>query len=445
MKSNAPRVAAALGCGILAIGGFPSGASGHSETVPISQEEIDEALSTPTELTFWTWLPDIQNEVDLFEEAYPAISVTVENVGQGAPHYQQLRAALQAGEGAPDVAQLEYQFIPSFLVTESLLDLTPYGAAELEGDFVPSVWAQVATGGGVWSIPQDTGPMGNLYRADILEQAGVTEPPATWEEYADAAEAVRSSTDSNISNFAPNGPIVGLLWQAGVRPFGYDGAEGVTVNVNSPEAKAVMSYWQDLIQRDLVSVDADFNDNWYQGLANGKYAGWLTAAWGPVFLQGTVADTSGLWSAAPLPQWTAGESASGNWGGSSNAVMATTENPIAAYELARWINTEPEPTLMFATEQFLFPAQNDVLSDPAFLDQESDFFGGQRVNALFAEISTTVDTDFQWLPYMEFAFSSLEETVGVAIAEKGDLAAGLDAWQDALVSYGEEQGFTVNG
>jgi multiple sugar transport system substrate-binding protein len=100
---------------------------------------------------------------------------------------------------------------------------------------------------------------------------------------------------------------------------------------------------------------------------------------------------------------------------------------------------------MFATEQFLFPAQNDVLSDPAFLDQESDFFGGQRVNALFAEISTTVDTDFQWLPYMEFAFTSMGETLGVAIAEKGDLAAALDAWQDALVSYGEEQGFTVNG
>jgi multiple sugar transport system substrate-binding protein len=447
MRRNAPRAAAALGCGIFAISGFASGASGHSETGPISQEEIDEALSTPTELTFWTWVPDIQNEVDLFEETYPAISVTVENVGQGADHYQQLRTVLLSGEGAPDVAQMEYQFIPSFLVTESLLDLTPYGAADLEGDYVPWVWEQVATGSGVWGIPQDTGPMGNLYRTDILEQAGVTEPPATWEEYADAAEAVRNSTDSYISNLAQNqaGQLVGLLWQAGVKPFGYDGAEGVTVNVNSPEAKEVMSYWQDLIQRDLVSVDADFNDNWYQGLANGKYAGWLTAAWGPVFLQGTAADTSGLWRAAPLPQWTAGESVSGNWGGSSDAVIATTENPIAAYELAKWINNDPSSTLMFATEQFLFPAQNDVLSDPAFLDLESEFFGGQRVNALFSEISATVDTEFEWLPYMEYAYTSFEETIGMAIAEKGDLAAGLDAWQDALVSYGEEQGFTVNG
>ena len=66
MRRNALRVAAALGCGIFAISGFASSASG-SETGPISQDEIDEALSTPTELTFWTWVPDIQNEVDLFE------------------------------------------------------------------------------------------------------------------------------------------------------------------------------------------------------------------------------------------------------------------------------------------------------------------------------------------------------------------------------------------
>ena len=54
----------------------------------------------------------------------------------------------------------------------------------------------------------------------------MTEPPATWE-YADAAEAVRNSTDSYISNLAPNdaGQLIGLLWQAGVKPFGYDGAE----------------------------------------------------------------------------------------------------------------------------------------------------------------------------------------------------------------------------
>ena len=86
-----------------------------------------------------------------------------------------------------------------------------------------------------------------------------------------------------------------------------------------------------------------------------------------------------------------------------------------------------------------------MLEDPVFVDQESDFYGGQKVNELFAEISTTVDTDWQWLPFMEFAYSSFNETFGAAVAAKGDLAAGLDAWQDALVDYAEQQGFTVNG
>ena len=53
------------------------------------------------------------------------------------------------------------------------------------------------------------------------------------------------------------------------------------------------------------------------------------------------------------------------------------------------------------------------------------------MNALFADISTTVDTEFQWLPYMDYVYSSWNETIGMAIAEKGDIAAGLDAWQDA--------------
>ena len=117
-------------------------------------------------------MPDIENEVKLFEEKYPAIDVTVENVGQGLPHYQKLRSAIEAGEGAPDVAQIEYQYIPSFVLPESLLDLTPYGADDLSGDYVDWAWNQVSPDEEVWAIPQDVGPMGNLYREDILAAGG---------------------------------------------------------------------------------------------------------------------------------------------------------------------------------------------------------------------------------------------------------------------------------
>lgn len=451
MRKKAPRTAVALGTGLLAaalvLTGCTGGGGGTSgDTKPVSQSDIDKAMKTPTTLTFWTWVPDIKNEVALFEKKYPAITVDVENVGQGAAHYQKLRTALKAGKGAPDVAQMEFQYIPSFKVTDSLLNLTPYGAADLADQYVPWVWNQVKQTDGVYAIPQDSGPMGNLYREDILAKAGITEAPTTWDQYAQDAATVKEKTGVYMSNLASGqaGQMLGLLWQAGVKPFGYDGDKGVKVDVDSAEAKKVAAYWQDLIQKGYVSTDPDFNDSWYQGLANGKYAGWLTAAWGPVFLQGTAAKTSGLWRAAPLPQTPGTKPASGNWGGSSDVVLKSSKNPIAAYELAKFINNDPESTLMFANKQFLFPTLNETLKSPEFVDQESAFYGGQKVNAMFAEVSTTVDTKFEWLPYMDYAYSSYTETVGKALAAKGDLSAGLDAWQAALVKYGTQQGFSVN-
>ena len=38
----------------------------------------------------------------------------------------------------------------------------------------------------------------------------------------------------------------------------------------------------------------------------------------------------GKWRAGDIPQWNAGDNVSGNWGGSSDAVMASTKNPIVA-------------------------------------------------------------------------------------------------------------------
>src|SRR3712207_5287470 len=129
MRRVVPRTARVLGVGAVAaallLSGCTASDGGGGSQAPASQDDIDKALETPTKLTFWTWVPNIENEVKLFEEKYPKIDVEVVNVGQGAPHYQKIRTAIEAGEGAPDVVQMEYQYINSFTLTESLLDLAP--------------------------------------------------------------------------------------------------------------------------------------------------------------------------------------------------------------------------------------------------------------------------------------------------------------------------------
>lgn len=429
--------------------GACSGEADPTETAPaaeIDQAQIDEAMNKETQLTFWTWVPNIQNQVDMFEEAFPKVKVKLVNVGQGAPHYTKLRAAIKSGQGAPDVAQMEFQYINSFTFGDNLLDMAPNGATKVMDQFPDWVRSQVTKDGKIYGIPQDTGPMGLLYRDDLLKAAGI-EPPKTWKEFASAAEKYHADNPKRfLSNLAPSdaGHFVSYLWQRGARPFSFDGKETVKIDLVSEEAREVTQFWSDLVAKDLVSVDVDFENTWYQGLSNGKYAVWPAAAWGPVFLQGTAKKTSGKWRVTELPQWEAGKITSGNWGGSTDAVLKSSPNSIQATQLALWINTNKASALRLATEQFLFPASNDILKEPKFLDQESPFYGGQKVNAKFAEISQTVTPDFGWLPFTDFLYNAFGETLGKAIANKSDLLPGLQAWQDAAVKYAKDQGFTVS-
>jgi multiple sugar transport system substrate-binding protein len=445
-KGIATALLLTAGLGLTACSGGSDDGGGGQAAPPANQADVDKAMQTPTTLTFWTWVPDISKEVALFEKKYPAIDVKVVNAGQGEPQYTKLRTALKAGSGAPDVAQIEFQYIPTFTLTKSLIDLRPYGAEAFKDKFVDWTWSQVTgSNGEIWAYPQDTGPMGMLYRKDIFDKYGI-EVPKTWDEFAAAARKLHAAApEVYLTNLASNqnGAYMGLLWQAGTKPFTNTAPDAVTINLNDEPSKKIGNYWGGLIKEGVVSADADFTDAWYQALNRGKYATWLTAAWGPVFLTGSAASTKGKWRAAPLPQWAAGQNVSGNWGGSTSAVITGTKNPIAAAKFAEFLNTDPESTKQFATQQFLFPATKALLADPAFTQQKPAFYGGQTVNQVFSDISDTVDTKFEWPPFLDQAVNDWDETVGKSFADKTDTGAALDQWQTRVTDYAKNQGFKV--
>ncbi|MEU6180082.1 ABC transporter substrate-binding protein [Streptomyces coeruleorubidus] len=420
--------------------------SGGTSAKPVSRADIDKAMKTPTELTFWTWVPNIDKEIALFEAKYPAIKVKAVNAGQGVAHYTKLRTALKAGSGAPDAVQIEYQAIPTFTITDSLLDLGPYGATALKNTFVEWTWAQVSgSNGEIWAIPQDTGPMGMLYRKDIFDKHGI-KVPETWDEFAAAARKLhKADPDVYLTNLAANEAAAwhGLLWQAGAKPYATSGKGDITIDVDAPVSRKLGAYWGGLAKEGVIGTEPDFADSWYAALNKGKYATWITAAWGPAFLSGSAKATAGKWRAAPLPQWDAAKPTSGNWGGSTTAVIKNTKNPIAAAMFAQFLNGDPASAKMFATEQFFFPATKALLSDPAFVDDTPSFYGGQKVNQVFADISSTVNSRFQWPPFLDQAATDWTETVGKSLADKTDTVRALGAWQSRLTTYAKKQGFTV--
>jgi multiple sugar transport system substrate-binding protein len=118
----------------------------------------------PITLEVWSWVVGLDQVVKEFEQTFPNIKVTVNNVGGGPAEYQKLQTVLKAGSGAPDVAQIEYDFLPSFISTDALSDISQYGANDVKSYFVDWTWGQVSPDGkAVYGIPQDTGPMAFVY------------------------------------------------------------------------------------------------------------------------------------------------------------------------------------------------------------------------------------------------------------------------------------------
>jgi multiple sugar transport system substrate-binding protein len=446
MRNVRPSLAIKVGSIAIASALLLAGCSASTSTAQkgaVTQADITKAMNKPTTLTFWSWLPGVKTEIALFEKAYPKIKINYTNAGQGTPEYTHLRTAAKAGSGEPDVVQVEYQYIPSF--ASVLADLTPYSAG-LQKQYAPSVYKQVTLNGQLLGIPQDTAPVGNLYRADILASAGITSAPTTWTQYEADAKTLKAKTGDYITNFPASdaSPFLALLWQNGASPFSFDGSKTVGINLETPQVKKVSDYWTSMIQQGLVDTAPDFNNDWTAGFASGKYAGWLTAAWGPDQIISSVQSSTGKWRAAPLPQWDPSNPSSGNWGGSSLAVTKASKYPIAAYEFAKFLNTSVNSVRTESTSsQSLYPASLAGLSDPAWVNQKVAFFGGQQVNKLFKGISATINPNWGWLPYMDYAYTDWNNTVAKAITNKTSIYAGMSAWQDDLVAYGKQQGYTV--
>jgi multiple sugar transport system substrate-binding protein len=436
-----------FGLGVVACGGDDEAGSGGGGGGTTKKVDMAAELKKPATITVWAWTPGTEDAVKMFEKAHPNIKVKLQNVGQGPPHYRKVRTVLKSGKGLPDVIHMEFQFIPSFTLTENLLDLKPYLPDNFLSNYPEWIQKQINLDGAIYGVPWDTGPLGLIYRQDLLDKAGIKTPINTWDEFADAAiKYHKANPKSYLVNLpgAQTGLWLALASQNGARPFTTD-PNNFKANLTDPKIKQVTEYWDKLYKAGVISHDADFNDAWYQGFAKGKYAGWLSAAWGPIFLQDYTKSSKGQWRAQALPQWQEGQKVSGNWGGSTLAVLKQSKSPAAATEFARWILTEKEPVEMFSFDRFLFPPQNFMLDNEQWLNKKYPFYGGQAVNKVYAEMANAVDKDFQWDPIHEYVATQGDDIKAKSVDQGKGATAALQPWQDAVLNYAKQQGLKVAG
>lgn len=436
-KKRAVSVAL-LAAGALVMAGCSSSSTGSTDAASCAPAGENVTL------TFTSWIPGIEDAVKIWNDKNPDIQVQVQTGPSGnAGTYQNFFNQLQAGN-APDLGQIEYDALPNFRVQDGLANL---GACEdvvkAKDQFVDWTWKQVTLGtdNEVYGVPQDAGPMALFYRKDLFEQNGIA-IPTTWDEYREAAKKIRA-LGGYITNFSQSdiNQFAGFVWQAGGQWFSNDG-DAWKVDLTSDASKKVADYWQGLIADDLVSSYPAWTDEWNNAYNTGQVWTWNSAVWGANSISSGAPDTSGKWAVAEAPQWQAGQSVAGNWGGSSIAVFKSTKHLYEAAKFALWLNTSEEALTSLNKTAAIYPATKDGLKLPS-LQEGVPFYGDQKIYDVFAKASSEVDPNFVWGPTMTQVYADVSDGFKAAVAGSGTLDQALASAQDKTIATLEAQSIPV--
>lgn len=396
------------------------------------------------ELTFWSWVPGLQAQVDAFNASQSDIFVTYLNAGAGNAEYTALRTALETNTDVPDVVQIEYQHLPSFIARDQVLNLADHGANDVADQFESWTLAQASQGDGVYAYPQDAGPMVMMCNQALLDEHGIA-VPTTWDEVVEASAALHEADpDVYLMNLtADQGHFFGLLWQSGARPFEVDG-DTIAIDFTSPEVTRVAELWQGLLDSGNLSPIQTYTNDWNAALAAGQIACWTAGAWGPSLIESAAPDQSGDWRVLPMPQWDTGDALNGNYGGSVIAVTAATEHPAEAETFARWLTTDPATVISLTQPPAnLFPVATSALSDPEWTEFAPEFWGGEQTHQTMADAAGAVDVEFGWSPFTDFVYTTYAEQLSAVVASDTTFPDAMQELQESATEYAADQGFTV--
>lgn len=110
--------------------------------------------------------------------------------------------ALIAGNELPTLFRTYFTEPQKLIDAGAVVELTPYfEAAGVADVFNSSVLNVMSVDGAVYGIPRDAYALGLAYNKGLLEAAGFTAPPTTWQELQDMAVAL-TDRDNNVAGFA---------------------------------------------------------------------------------------------------------------------------------------------------------------------------------------------------------------------------------------------------
>ena len=398
---------ALVGCGTNQGGGGSTGPGASASQAPA----VSPAAELSGDLTVWAMGNEgvkLSTLADGFMKEHPGVKVNVTPVDWGQA-VAKLQTAIAGGQ-TPDVSQMGTDMMGQFAATGAL---EPVPANFDPAAYFEGAWNTNVVDGTVYGVPWYVETRLLYYRTDIAEKAGITAPPATWEELTAAAKAMQdkggakwgiSLGTKNWQEYFP------FLWSAGGDVTDDTGA----YQLNSPQAVEALTYYQSFFKDKVTPESVPEGFDITPAFVAGTHPMFFSGPWhlGLIKDAGGAA-IEGKWAIAPMPKKV---SATSFVGGSNFVVYKNSKNKDAAWAFVQYLS-DPATQVNWYKEVTDLPAVQAAWSDPALAGDPNVAMFGEQLKDTKAQPATST-----WSEVATSLNSTLEKltTAGMSPQEAAD-------------------------
>ncbi len=320
---------------------------------------------------FWTEMADVWNE----QNPDRAINLTV-TTGESHSVQQKLLVACQAGEGTPDIADIEIGYYGSFLKDDYLLPLNdvvePY-----ENDVVMSRIEMYGDEDDNWyGIDFHLGASVCYYNMDIMNEAGVDPSTiVTWDDYYDAGVTVLEKTGKPMCAVETADLFLPqlMMLEKGAQ---YVDDEGQP-NIATQDHADVIDFIRKMIDAGICEIAPGggfHTEEWYGHLNEGGVASLAMPLWYMGRFTDYCPDLNGKMAIYEIPVWNEGDTREVLQGGTGTSVLKFTENEELAKDFLAFAKLSDEGNRYEWNELGFDPIRTSLWTDTSITqDTENKF------------------------------------------------------------------------
>lgn len=204
--------------------------------------------------------PVFQAIKEAFEAQHPDITVNLEVIAWDNL-FQNLTTRIAGGQ-EPDLAIIGTRWLPGFVEQGVAQPLDEFITDEFRSQFAPALFEPSTIDGKIYGLPVAASARALYYNKDLLEAAGVTQPPNTWDELLEVARKVHNPPHAYGFGLQGKEIETDVYWYYAMWSFGGEllTADGLSA-INSPEAVEALQFYYDLIHTHRVTQPEPLNYN----------------------------------------------------------------------------------------------------------------------------------------------------------------------------------------